>query len=427
MAILHLFSNYKRTGPADLAVELAAAQAEVGEHDVLFASPDPKNTPQPEAALQTRARELGLAEPTLQMQLPKHLKPFSLWQDTTALRRWLRDDPVGRRVTLIHCHLRGDHLTGGRAARKALVHDRRQNGGPLVVRSLYDIEAGTQSGKRADDRVPRLRWRDRYAMARLSDGVIGATPSITESATERFGIPAARAFTVEPGLQVERFQGQEGESRAAARQRLGLSPQAFVVGVVARIQPHRRFEVILQALSRLRARGCDARLLVLGRGTRAQEVGVDPARALGLDESIALFPGYQAGDAYVGSIRAMDTLVYLVPGSDGSCRAVREAMSANLAPVVSHRGTLPEIVRDGETGLVFQEPEDVQSAANDLADVLQGLASNPDKRQGLGAAAGREAAGRFGAAGQARQVLAAYEKISALGPRLSTRVLRDGR
>ena len=84
--------------------------------------------------------------------------------------------------------------------------------------------------------------------------------------------------------------------RRSPRARLGLPEDAFVVGVVARIQAHRRFDVILKAICALRERGTDARLLVLGRGTRSEEIGVEPARAMGLDETAALFPGYIEAD-----------------------------------------------------------------------------------------------------------------------------------
>ena len=75
----------------------------------------------------------------------------------------------------------------------------------------------------------------------------------------------------------------------------------------------------------------------------------------------------------------------LVPGSDGTCRALLEAAACAIPAVVTRRGALPEIVVDGRTGLVVDEdPEE-------LAGGWRRLLGDAAERRALGAAARRRA------------------------------------
>ena len=65
----------------------------------------------------------------------------------------------------------------------------------------------------------------------------------------------------------------------------------------------------------------------------------------------------------------MDLFTYLVPGSDGTCRALREAAALGLPLVGTRRGAIPEIIVPGETGLLV-EPESARALAAGLGEVL---------------------------------------------------------
>jgi glycosyltransferase involved in cell wall biosynthesis len=138
------------------------------------------------------------------------------------------------------------------------------------------------------------------------------------------------------------------------------------------MQPHRRFDLLLEAFRRAAAasNSTPLRLVVLGRGTHAEEVARAPARALGID-SLVRFPGYIMGERYLGALAAFDAAILLVQGSDGTCRAIREAQAMGRPAIVSRRGILPEIVRDGETGIVVDEDPD------SLAQAMLRLAGDP--------------------------------------------------
>jgi glycosyltransferase involved in cell wall biosynthesis len=167
----------------------------------------------------------------------------------------------------------------------------------------------------------------------------------------------------------------------------GLGPEHKLIGVVARVQRHRRFDLLLEAMARLVRRDPDARLLVVGRGSHIEEVAVAPAERRGLRERV-IFAGYRTDD-YADVLRCIDVFTLLAPGSDGGCRALLEAAACGIPAVTTRRGALPEIVVDGETGCVVAEDPEALCAA------WQRLLANPRRRRDMGAAARRRAERHF--------------------------------
>jgi glycogen(starch) synthase len=126
--------------------------------------------------------------------------------------------------------------------------------------------------------------------------------------------------------------------------------------------------MLLEAARLARERIPGFQLVIVGRGTKQEAVARDPVRRLGLSDTVR-FAGYVAGDAYPATLASFDAKVFLVPGSDGSCRAVREALAMGVPVIATRRGILPELVRDGVDGLLVDEtPEAIADAVAALAD-----------------------------------------------------------
>ena len=116
-----------------------------------------------------------------------------------------------------------------------------------------------------------------------------------------------------------------------------------------------------------------------------------------------MFAGYRAGD-YADVLRAIDLFTFLVPGSDGTCRALLEAAACGIPAVTTRRGALAEIVVDGETGLLADEtPESLAAAWEDLL-------AEPARRAALGAAASLRAQRLFTPENLADAVLRLYDE-----------------
>ena len=117
-----------------------------------------------------------------------------------------------------------------------------------------------------------------------------------------------------------------------------------------------------------------------------------------------IFAGYRDKD-YVEVLRCVDVLTFLVPGSDGTCRAVLEAAACGIPCVATRRGALPEIVLDGQTGLLVSEkPEE-------LARAWEQLLKNQDLRDRMGQTARVRVGKEFSPGRLAERVEALYEAL----------------
>jgi glycosyltransferase involved in cell wall biosynthesis len=176
-------------------------------------------------------------------------------------------------------------------------------------------------------------------------------------------------------------------SAAEIRKELGLEADAPLIGVVARMQSHRRFDLILSSMAELVRERPDAKLVIIGRGTRTQEIVTEPALALGIEKNVVL-AGYRVED-YPDVLSAMDLITYLVPGSDGTCRALLQAAALGLPAVGSWRGAVPDIVSNGQTGILIEEDREALVAA------WRELIDDPVRRKAMGEAARKGARERF--------------------------------
>lgn len=372
--ILQLSSDWKWTGPADPMLQLALA-LRVRGHAVWLACP-----PAPDAAERSLAGEAaarGLA-PALALAPGRAARPLSDRADVARLRAFLD----AHEVSVVHCWHTRDHLLALRAARA-----RRRARRIVVVRSWRSAEP-----------LPRAPW-SRWLLGRGCDGLLLPSPA-RAAALARAG---ARPVAGHLGA-VDAVRFSPGPPDGEVRRRLGLAPAHRVVGVVARIQRHRRFDLLLAAAARLLARRPEARLLVVGRGTHREELAERPAAALGIADRV-VFAGYRDAD-YPEVLRAMDLLAFLVPGSDGTCRAVLEAAACGVPAVASRRGALPEIVADGETGLLVDERPEA------LAEAWEALLRDDGYRRALGAAARRRAETLFAPARFADTAERLYDEAS---------------
>ena len=332
MKILQLSSDWKWTGPAAPMVQLASAQRAAGHEVTLVCAPAP---PETRPALWERAEEAGVPS-AFALSRSRGVRPLRDRDDAAKLRALIDE----RDVEMVHTWHTRDHVLALRAARR-----RRRAGRTRIVRSYKLAEP-----------IP-AHPANRWLFGPGTDGLICVSQASADANRRlRGGRPVAAVFGA---VDLERFA--PGKPDPAVRASLGLLPDHRVVGIVARAQRHRRFDLLLEAMARLAARDPRARLVVIGRGTHIDETAVRPAERMGIADRV-VFAGYRTDD-YVDVLRCLDVFTFLVPGSDGGCRAVIEAFACGLPAVTSRRGALPEIGVQGETGFAVDEDPAALAAA----------------------------------------------------------------
>src|SRR5262249_40890474 len=167
-----------------------------------------------------------------------------------------------------------------------------------------------------------------------------------------------------------------GVAGAETRRALGIGTGRFVVGWIGRMTGVKRTDDVLLALQRLRERGVDACLCMVGDGPDRDAVE-ERAHELGIARD-CLFLGYQEDVAPFYA--ALDTLV-LPSGNEGTPVSAIEALASGRPVVATRVGGVPDVVRDGEDGFLV-EPGDVEGMAGRLAL----LAADPDLCRSMGEA-----------------------------------------
>jgi glycosyltransferase involved in cell wall biosynthesis len=191
-------------------------------------------------------------------------------------------------------------------------------------------------------------------------------------------------------VRVVRYGLDELPAAWGANSEAGVPDGARILLAAGRLTEQKGFDVALRALPAIRERHPDAVLLVLGDGPLRGRLAADGA----------FFPG-KAGDVAAWLRRAE---LFLHPARwEGFGLVVLEAMLAARPVVASQVSALPELVADGETGLLVP-PDDPKA----LAAAVVRLLDDPQFAARLGAAGLARARAEFSVERMARETLAVY-------------------
>jgi glycosyltransferase involved in cell wall biosynthesis len=210
-------------------------------------------------------------------------------------------------------------------------------------------------------------------------------------------MPPERPVTIHKGHKLEWYSDEPADLTA-----VGIPPGAFVVGCVANYRPRKGIEVLVGAMERLPEDiGRNIHLLLIGR--------MDAAR---LTRRIERSPGkdriHRTGfrEDAPSLAAACDTFCLPSTRREGLSRAIIEAMAYGVPPIVTDSGGSPEIVVDGESGIVV--PVNDSKA---IADAVERLYRDAEFRERLGKAARRRIATDFRSEDTVQKTIALYRNL----------------
>lgn len=359
MRAVHLHRIRGIGGSERHVLTLLPALAERGVEPAFVGLDDPAAEPQP------FYDELAAAGvPFVRLSCPRDLDPLLARRVVRAVRAFRPD--------LVHTHLVHADVYGALAAVAA--------GAALV------------STKHNDDRfrLGPFRFVER-GLARRASRVIAITEALRSFTVERVGLPADKVEVVRYGL--DRLPEPWGTGRP-----LELPAGAPVLLAIARLADQKGLDVAIRALPEIRRSHPETLLVVLGEGP-ARGALEELDASLGVGDAV-LLPGRLPDVAAL--LERAELLVHPARW-EGFGLALLEAMLAARPVVAARVSSIPEIVVDGETGLLV--PPDDPAA---LAGAIVRLLGDDELRARLGRAGLERARVEFSVERMARRTIEVY-------------------
>lgn len=268
-------------------------------------------------------------------------------QDVKALQALIRRV----RPDLVHTH---GALSGRIAAKRCHV--------PVVYsrHSAFPVPAKLK--------YPPGRWVNKLLNEHYADHIIAVSPATRDNLTEG-GISPKKITVVMNG--VAPVSPISDEQKAALRRSLGLEPDVFTFGILARIEDYKGHLYLVYAAKLLKDRGySNFRILVAGTGAFEEEV-TRAVTEMGVEDVVQML-GFRSDAAALLNI--LDVQLNASYGTEATSMALLEGMSLGLPTIASDYGGNPFVITSGQNGLLFPSKD---SAA--LADAMAELMDHPEE------------------------------------------------
>jgi len=291
-----------------------------------------------------------------------------------------------------------------------IIHDNQTLGyGILLMKSFKIPIVATVHHPLPIDRKTDIKYIDRswerfgrilfypFVMQHLVSGRMDRVITVSESAAEEtrnaFKVPREKIRVVYNGIDTEMFRRLDGGRKERGR-----------LVVVANTQDRKKGVIyLLRALKLLRTE-MDVKLTIVDRGAPDNEYTPILVERFGLDGSVE-FTGRVSVEELVRCYARAEVAV--VPSLyEGFCLPAAEAMACGLPVVATTAGALPEVVKDGECGILVP-PRDHSA----LAEALKRLLSDERLCQAMGENGRERVEQHFTWEEAARKTLEVYREV----------------
>ena len=264
---------------------------------------------------------------------------------------------------IVHSHMSKGAMIGGLAGRLA--------GAPLVLNTAHNLGWLALTNPLAR----RLFWiYDKLLFALTLDRLVMVSQTREEQIVRAGLIGPDRVETIMNGIDADDLRSKA--STGVDRKDLNVPDNALLIVTVARYVWFKAIDRLIEAVSLLGDAARNCRFVVIGDGEQGPALQRMIAQR-GLEDRVTLL----GPRLDVPRILALADLFVLPSVSEGMPIAIMEAMALGLPVVATAVGGVPELVVDGETGLLVP-PRDPAA----LADAIRRVIDDEGDRKRLGEA-----------------------------------------
>ena len=277
-------------------------------------------------------------------QAPLHTSAefgLSVWRAKRQLVRQLR----GQRVDILHAHTRVGQVVAAYLSRKLRI--------PYVTtwHGVFHQNLG------------------RWLWPCTGDLTIAISRSVQQHLRDYFHVPQDKIRLVHNGVDTRYFSVRpEASTLQAYRAQWNIAEGKPTIGSIGRFASGgvKGFDLLLAAVAELGNDFPDLQVVLVGDGPRRPFIEAK-ARQLGIDRMLRLVG--TVADTRM-PLALMDVFVFASRQQEGFGLALVEAMAAGKPVVATRVGAAPEIIEEGQSGLLA-EPENPSAIAQNVAQLLR--------------------------------------------------------
>jgi L-malate glycosyltransferase len=227
----------------------------------------------------------------------------------------------------------------------------------IIAGSLAARRTGVKSISSRRVNFPLKSFLSRFKYNWLQDGIVTVSDTIRETLLLG-GVSPELVTVIYEGVDLEWIDNQKPPA-----ERLGNGN--LVVGTVAHFSPEKGHATLLRAVAGLNSHFTNVTYLLVGDGELRGSLG-EMSQSLGIADRVH-FTGFRSD---CEALTKQFDIFCLPSRSEGLSSAILTAMANRLPVVATKVGGIPELVLDGQTGLLVQpdQPEQLASALSHLLD-----------------------------------------------------------
>ncbi|MFC2156734.1 glycosyltransferase family 4 protein [Acidobacteriota bacterium] len=324
---------------------------------------------QPKSPLYENAKSSGL--PVLPIKMRSEVDGIAVARLAIAMKR--------RKCQLVHFHDAHSVAVGAAAASLSKVPIR------IISRRVdFPLKRNFLSRKKYTKDIDRI--------VAVSEGV--------KKVLIHGGLAPENIAVIPDGIDISPFQ--RAGSSGYLRKELSLGITDYLVGIVAHLADHKGHKYLIEASRILKEKAPDIKVIIVGEGPLRMELARQ-ASDIKVDGMI-FFLGFRED---VPQILASLNLFVLSSYLEGLGSSLMDAMASHLPIVATDVGGIPEVVTNGQTGLLVP-PRDPQA----LADAILKLYGDRNYARELGDKGYDVVQQKFSAEAMAEKIADLYEKIA---------------
>ena len=248
-------------------------------------------------------------------------------------------------IDILHCHRHKSSFYGALAGILAKT--------PVVLSHVHGLSRTKNLGRRIFN----------FLLFKRFNRIIGCAKSVRDDVLKNNpSVPQEKVIALENSVDVEHFT-RVSISKADAKQMLGLPPDVFVFGTIARLAPTKGLSYLIEAFREVKKQKPSAHLVLLGDG-RCKEELEEQASNTSCGDAIH-FLGHR--DNIEQLLKGMDVFV-LSSVAEGMPLVILEAIAAGVPCIATRVGGIDEVISSDDVGILVPS-KDSKALARAMIDL----------------------------------------------------------